>query len=172
MDSRCPTDSLQSLAIGPKMPHQRTIHLRNYVRNQGCSLYRLIGPNRSIQIHPNRKLGEEGSVELWIKLPIEFVNLVETAVKVIIFYICEIQLKQIFDELIREQGPKGVTERFVLVGILCVHVILAFRPTIEDAFRMLEGDIDIPTLPDRPKPLSHGAFRSSFCIDSLTASER
>ncbi|KAJ9166698.1 hypothetical protein P3X46_021408 [Hevea brasiliensis] len=71
-------------------------------------------------------------------------------------------IEQIFDESIREQGPKGVMERFVLVGILCAHVMVAFRPTTANALRMLEGDIDIPTLPDRPMPLSHEAFRSSF----------
>ncbi|KAF2296688.1 hypothetical protein GH714_001241 [Hevea brasiliensis] len=74
----------------------------------------------------------------------------------------DILKEQIFDESIREQGPKGVMERFVLVGILCAHVMVAFRPTTANALRMLEGDIDIPTLPDRPMPLNHEAFRSSF----------
>ncbi|KAF2291361.1 hypothetical protein GH714_023255 [Hevea brasiliensis] len=84
-------------------------------------------------------------------------------------------IEQIFDESIREEGPKGVMERFVLVGILCAHVMVAFRPTIADALRMLEGDIDIPKLPDRPMPLGHEAFRSStsfWCSSSSTASQR
>ncbi|KAF5444718.1 hypothetical protein F2P56_033826 [Juglans regia] len=71
-------------------------------------------------------------------------------------------VKEIFDESIREEGPKGVMERFVLVGMLCAHVMVAFRPTIAEALKMLEGDIDIPKLPDRPLPLSHESFRSSL----------
>ncbi|EEF42105.1 kinase, putative [Ricinus communis] len=80
--------------------------------------------------------------------------------------------EQIFDESIREQGPKGVMERFVLVGMLCAHVMVAFRPTIADALKMLEGDIDIPKLPDRPTPLSHESFKPSFLYNSSTTSER
>ncbi|AQK99116.1 probable receptor-like protein kinase At1g11050 [Zea mays] len=43
-------------------------------------------------------------------------------------------------------------ERYVLVGILCAHVTVAFRPTMPEALRMLEGDMDVPDLPDRPQP--------------------
>ncbi|KAF8642708.1 hypothetical protein HU200_067084 [Digitaria exilis] len=42
-------------------------------------------------------------------------------------------------------------ERFVLVGILCAHVTVACRPTMPEALRMLEGDMDVPDLPDRPQ---------------------
>ncbi|KAG1328105.1 putative receptor-like protein kinase [Cocos nucifera] len=80
--------------------------------------------------------------------------------------------------LVSEGNPKGIMERFVLVGILCAHVMVALRPTISEALRMLEGDIDVPAIPDRPMPLSHGspfgeggAFTASpalsgFCINS------
>ncbi|KAL4596157.1 hypothetical protein ACB092_12G143800 [Castanea dentata] len=71
-------------------------------------------------------------------------------------------VEEIFDESIREEGPKGVMERFVQVGILCAHVMVAFRPTIAEALKMLEGDIDIPRIRDRPLPLSHESFRSSW----------
>ncbi|KAK9270957.1 hypothetical protein L1049_026545 [Liquidambar formosana] len=80
-------------------------------------------------------------------------------------------VEEVFDESIREEGPKGVMERFVLVGILCAHVMVAFRPTIAEALRMLEGDIDIPTLPDRPLPLSHESYRSSLQF-SISTSDR
>ena len=79
------------------------------------------------------------------------------------------KVEEVFDYFIRKEGPKGVMERFVLVGILCAHVMVAFRPTIAEALRMLEGDIDIPKLPDRPLPLSHEAFRSSLPYSSLTS---
>ena len=41
-------------------------------------------------------------------------------------------------------------ERFVMVGILCAHVMVALRPTILDALKMLEGDVEVPAIPDRP----------------------
>ncbi|XP_047961788.1 probable receptor-like protein kinase At1g11050 [Salvia hispanica] len=70
------------------------------------------------------------------------------------------KVEEVFHRGIRTEGPKGVMERFVRVGILCAHVMLALRPTIEDALRMLEGDIDIPRLPDRPLPLAQFSFFS------------
>ncbi|KAJ8762801.1 hypothetical protein K2173_022930 [Erythroxylum novogranatense] len=82
------------------------------------------------------------------------------------------RVEQIFDESIREQGPKGIMERFVLVGLLCAHVMVAFRPTIDEALKMLEGDIDIPRLPDRPLPLGHESFRTSPWANSSSSSER
>ena len=55
-------------------------------------------------------------------------------------------------------NPKSIMERFVLVGILCAHVMVALRPTIMDALKMLEGDIEVPPIPDRPMPLGHPTF--------------
>ncbi|KAI5668592.1 hypothetical protein M9H77_18445 [Catharanthus roseus] len=77
-------------------------------------------------------------------------------------------VEDVFHESIRNEGPRGVMERFVLVGILCAHVMVALRPTISEALRMLEGDIDIPRLPDRPLPLSHESFRSSSSMFSMS----
>ncbi|RWW01844.1 hypothetical protein GW17_00035095 [Ensete ventricosum] len=53
--------------------------------------------------------------------------------------------------------PKGIMERFVLVGVLCAHVMVALRPTILEALKMLEGDIDVTDIPDRPLPLARGS---------------
>ncbi|XP_010475990.1 PREDICTED: probable receptor-like protein kinase At1g11050 [Camelina sativa] len=66
--------------------------------------------------------------------------------------------------LLRDEGlgmsnPKGIMERFLQVGILCAHVLVALRPTILDALKMLEGDIEVPPIPDRPVPLSHPSYR-------------
>ncbi|KAK1568078.1 hypothetical protein Q3G72_020283 [Acer saccharum] len=55
-------------------------------------------------------------------------------------------------------NPKAIMERFVLVGILCAHVMVALRPTIADALKMLEGDVEVPPIPDRPMPLGHPSF--------------
>ncbi|OWM90107.1 probable receptor-like protein kinase At1g11050 [Punica granatum] len=78
-------------------------------------------------------------------------------------------VEEVLDKSIRDGGPKGIMERFVRVGILCAHVMVALRPTITEAIKMLEGDIDIPRLPDRPLPLSHESFRSfSSCSTSVS----
>ncbi|KAI3464552.1 hypothetical protein Pfo_021215 [Paulownia fortunei] len=79
------------------------------------------------------------------------------------------KVDEIFHESIRAGGPKGVMERFVRVGILCAHVMVALRPTIADALKMLEGDIDIPRLPDRPLPLSHEMLHTSFKYSTFTS---
>ncbi|XP_047260958.1 probable receptor-like protein kinase At1g11050 [Capsicum annuum] len=50
-------------------------------------------------------------------------------------------------------NPRAIMVRFLLVGILCAHVMVALRPTILDALKMLEGDIEVPEIPDRPAPL-------------------
>ncbi|CBI23773.3 unnamed protein product, partial [Vitis vinifera] len=55
-------------------------------------------------------------------------------------------------------NPKAIMERFLLVGILCAHVMVALRPTISDALKMLEGDVEVPAIPDRPVPLGHPSF--------------
>ncbi|XP_020202424.1 probable receptor-like protein kinase At1g11050 [Cajanus cajan] len=68
---------------------------------------------------------------------------------------------EIFDESIRE-GPEKVMERFVHVGMLCAHAVVALRPTIAEALKMLEGGIDISELPERPVPLGHASFQSSL----------
>ncbi|CAA7396747.1 unnamed protein product [Spirodela intermedia] len=58
-------------------------------------------------------------------------------------------------------NPREIMERFVLVGILCAHVMVALRPTIRDALSMLEGDVDVPHIPDRPLPIGYGYHLSS-----------
>lgn len=58
-------------------------------------------------------------------------------------------------------NPRSIMERFVLVGILCAHVMVALRPTISEALKMLEGDIEVPAIPDRPAPLLHPSFYGS-----------
>lgn len=77
---------------------------------------------------------------------------------------------EVLDESLRNddesRNPKGIMERFVLVGILCSHVMVALRPTILEAIKMLEGDIDVPKIPDRPLPLGH----TSFSVDGNTFS--
>ncbi|CAL4946293.1 unnamed protein product [Urochloa decumbens] len=65
-------------------------------------------------------------------------------------------------------------ERFVLVGILCAHVTVACRPTMPEALRMLEGDMDVPDLPDRPQPfgqrIGFDEGESNFSASSILSS--
>ncbi|KAJ0747498.1 putative protein kinase RLK-Pelle-RKF3 family [Helianthus annuus] len=72
--------------------------------------------------------------------------------------------RKVLEEVKGEMGtlPKGVMARFVKVGLVCAHALVALRPTILEALKMLEGDIDIPRLLDRPPPFCHDPFRSSF----------
>ncbi|KAL8114687.1 putative receptor-like protein kinase At1g11050 [Apium graveolens] len=69
------------------------------------------------------------------------------------------KMEEVFDATLLENekvegegdnNPRWIMERFVMVGILCAHVMVALRPTILDALKMLEGDIEIPAIPDRP----------------------
>ncbi|TKY56112.1 receptor protein kinase [Spatholobus suberectus] len=71
------------------------------------------------------------------------------------------KMGEIFDQSIRE-GPEKIMERFIHVGMLCAHAVVALRPTIAEALKMLEGDIDIPKLPHKPVPLGHVSFQSSL----------
>ncbi|KAL9258405.1 putative receptor-like protein [Drosera capensis] len=85
------------------------------------------------------------------------------------------KIEEVFDATLvrigesRELNPKAIMERFVLVGILCSHVMVALRPTILEVIKMLEGDIEVPPIPDRPLPLGHPCF-SEDC--SYTSSSR
>ncbi|KAI8026722.1 putative receptor-like protein kinase [Camellia lanceoleosa] len=48
---------------------------------------------------------------------------------------------------------KAVVERFLAVGVLCTHAMVSVRPIILDAIKMLEEDVEVPTVPERPTPL-------------------
>eukprot|EP01018_Ginkgo_biloba_P019343 Gb_33840 [translate_table: standard] len=69
----------------------------------------------------------------------------------------------IIDKRIRDSGRHDIMERFVLVGLLCAHVSVTVRPTIREALKMLEGDSDVPEIPDRPLPFSHINFTLCAC---------
>uniref|UniRef100_A0A0D6QSL1 non-specific serine/threonine protein kinase n=1 Tax=Araucaria cunninghamii TaxID=56994 RepID=A0A0D6QSL1_ARACU len=74
---------------------------------------------------------------------------------------------EVIDPAIRDGAPQSIMHRFVLVGILCAHVMVALRPTMVEALKMLEGDVEIPEIPDRPLPLTHQTLdygNSSFVI--------
>ncbi|CAN1288328.1 Probable receptor-like protein kinase At1g11050 [Linum perenne] len=83
------------------------------------------------------------------------------------------KLEQALDPcLLGSNFREPVMERFVLVGILCAHVMVALRPTILDALKMLEGDVDVPPVPDRPLPLSHPSFSDGFSLSPVVSGPR
>ncbi|KAG6553394.1 hypothetical protein Mapa_005129 [Marchantia paleacea] len=63
-------------------------------------------------------------------------------------------LIDIVEESIRDVGPRDAMERFVLVGILCSHILVACRPTMQETLKYLEGDMPVPDIPDRPIPVN------------------
>ncbi|KAG9156322.1 hypothetical protein Leryth_009191 [Lithospermum erythrorhizon] len=48
------------------------------------------------------------------------------------------------------ENTKNVMKRFVLIGLMCAHVKVDIRPGILDALKMLEGEIEVPIIPNRP----------------------
>ena len=58
-----------------------------------------------------------------------------------------------------------------MTGIISAHVMVALRPTISEALKMLEGDIDLPNIPDRLLPLGHHGLGSPYMEgDTFSAS--
>ncbi|XP_057421817.1 probable receptor-like protein kinase At1g11050 [Lotus japonicus] len=66
--------------------------------------------------------------------------------------------------LIDGNSTRNIMERFLLVGILSCHVLVASRPTILEALKMLEGDIEVPPIPDRPMTLGNYMFSKGDCL--------
>lgn len=56
----------------------------------------------------------------------------------------------VIEEGMEELGPKEVLEKYVLVAVLCTHPQLHARPTMDQIVKILETDLDVPSIPDRP----------------------
>ncbi|KAG7970635.1 hypothetical protein I3843_07G095200 [Carya illinoinensis] len=52
-----------------------------------------------------------------------------------------------------EQGVPEVLEKYVLIAVLCSHPQLYARPTMDEVVKMLETDLSVPSIPERPIPL-------------------
>ncbi|KAJ6401143.1 hypothetical protein OIU84_016535 [Salix udensis] len=52
-----------------------------------------------------------------------------------------------------ELGSQEILEKYVLVAVLCSHPQLYARPTMDQVVKMLETDLSIPSIPERPIPL-------------------
>ena len=56
----------------------------------------------------------------------------------------------VLDPHMSDLGPPDVLERFVLLALLCAHPQVPCRPSIDQALKIMENDLPIPTIPDRP----------------------
>ncbi|KAE8703736.1 putative LRR receptor-like serine/threonine-protein kinase RKF3 [Hibiscus syriacus] len=59
----------------------------------------------------------------------------------------------VIEDGIPELGPPEVLEKYVLIAVLCSHPELQCRPTMDQVVKMLETDISVPSIPERPIPL-------------------
>lgn len=50
-------------------------------------------------------------------------------------------------------GPPEVLEKYVLVAVLCSHPQLYARPTMDQVVKILDMDLPMPSIPERPIPL-------------------
>ncbi|XP_059660546.1 probable LRR receptor-like serine/threonine-protein kinase RKF3 [Cornus florida] len=59
----------------------------------------------------------------------------------------------VIEHNIPDLGPPEVMEKFVLVAVLCSHPQLYARPTMDQVVKILESDLPVPSIPERPIPL-------------------
>ncbi|GMY16567.1 probable LRR receptor-like serine/threonine-protein kinase RKF3 [Fagus crenata] len=62
----------------------------------------------------------------------------------------------VIDNGMPELGTPEVLEKYVLVAVLCSHPQLYARPTMDQVVKMLETDLSVPSIPERPIPLVAG----------------
>ncbi|KAG1326349.1 putative LRR receptor-like serine/threonine-protein kinase RKF3 [Cocos nucifera] len=56
----------------------------------------------------------------------------------------------VIEEGMEELGAKEVLEKYVLVAVLSTHPQLHARPSMDQIVKILETDLDVPSIPDRP----------------------
>ncbi|KAK6937460.1 Protein kinase domain [Dillenia turbinata] len=49
-----------------------------------------------------------------------------------------------------EMGPPELMEKFVLLAVLCSHPVLHARPPMDQIVKILETDLPVPLIPERP----------------------
>ncbi|PON65726.1 Serine/threonine protein kinase [Parasponia andersonii] len=59
----------------------------------------------------------------------------------------------VIEDNMPEKGTPEVLEKYVLVAVLCSHPQLYARPTMDQVVKMLETDLSVPSIPERPIPL-------------------
>ncbi|PQM34973.1 putative LRR receptor-like serine/threonine-protein kinase RKF3 [Prunus yedoensis var. nudiflora] len=56
----------------------------------------------------------------------------------------------VIDDDMPEKGAPEVLEKYVLIAVLCSHPQLYARPTMDQVVKMLETDLSVPSIPERP----------------------
>ncbi|KAL2535602.1 putative LRR receptor-like serine/threonine-protein kinase RKF3 [Forsythia ovata] len=56
----------------------------------------------------------------------------------------------VVEEDMPDLGPPDVVEKCVLVAVLCSHPQLYARPTMDQVVKLLDTDIPVPSIPERP----------------------
>ncbi|KMT14628.1 hypothetical protein BVRB_4g073960 [Beta vulgaris subsp. vulgaris] len=56
----------------------------------------------------------------------------------------------VIEEGMPELGPDSVMEKYVLIAVLCSHPQLYARPTMDQVVKILESDLPVPCIPERP----------------------
>ncbi|CAO2832654.1 unnamed protein product [Amaranthus hypochondriacus] len=56
----------------------------------------------------------------------------------------------VIEEGMPELGPDQVMEKYVLTAVLCSHPQLYARPTMDQVVKILETDLPVPSIPERP----------------------
>lgn len=59
----------------------------------------------------------------------------------------------IIDTSMPELGSPEVMEKYILVAVLCSHPQLYARPTMDQVVKILETDLPVPSIPERPIPI-------------------
>lgn len=60
------------------------------------------------------------------------------------------KILDVIEEGMEELGSNEVMERYVLVAVLCSHPQLHARPTMDQVVMILDSDLTVPSIPDRP----------------------
>ncbi|KAL8530754.1 hypothetical protein ACS0TY_007700 [Phlomoides rotata] len=56
----------------------------------------------------------------------------------------------VIEEGMPDLGPPEVVEKYVLVAVLCSHPQLYARPTMDQVVKMLDTEVAVPSIPERP----------------------
>ncbi|KAL3725494.1 hypothetical protein ACJRO7_030511 [Eucalyptus globulus] len=59
----------------------------------------------------------------------------------------------VIEDNMPELGLPEVMEQYVLVAVLCSHPQLYARPTMDQVVKMLETELSVPSIPERPLPI-------------------
>lgn len=59
----------------------------------------------------------------------------------------------VIEDNMPELGSPELMEQYVLVAVLCSHPQLYARPTMDQVVKMLETELSVPSIPERPIPI-------------------